>query len=149
MIAGLVAILIIAIYFCWLLYLAIVWMANNPKYSNSSVTIPVSIIIPCRNEEKTITACIESIFSQNYPKELIEVFVVDDHSEDGTVACITKGNKCKLIQLPTNLKRKKAALNEGINNASHELIITRDADTFSEENWLRTIVNEQVNSDAD
>ncbi len=149
MIIGLLAISIISIYFCWLFYLAIVWISNNSKEAKFDVSVPVSIIIPCRNEEKNINACIESIYAQNYPKELIEVIVIDDHSEDSTIQCVIKYNKCKLIQLPSNLKGKKAALTEGINNASNELIITRDADTFSDVNWLRTIVNEQVNSDAD
>lgn len=149
MIAGLIAISILSIYFCWLFYLAIVWISHNSKGTKSNVSIPLSIIIPCRNEEKNITACIDSIYSQNYPKELMEIIVVDDHSEDSTIQCVIKYNKCKLIQLPSHLKGKKAALTEGINNASHEVIITRDADTFSDVNWLGTIVNAQVNSDAD
>ncbi len=149
MIAGLIIISIMAIYFCWLLYLAIVWMINDPKEVKSDSAIPVSIIIPCRNEEKNILDCLESVYAQNYPNELIEVIVVDDHSEDDTVNLIIKNGKCKLIQIPSHLKGKKAALTEGINHAKNEIIITRDADTFSEKNWLRTIMDEQLNSDAD
>ena len=149
MIAGFVAIVIITIYFCWLLYLAIIWIANDTKQSTGEITIPVSIIVPCRNEEKTIVACIDSISSQNYLKELVELIVVDDHSEDDTINCIIKNNRVKLIQLPSHLKGKKAALTEGIKNATHELIITRDADTISDVNWLRTIINEQLRSGAD
>lgn len=149
MIAGLVAISIISIYFCWLLYLAIVWMANDSKEKKSDVSIPVSIIIACRNEEKNISTCIESIYSQNYPKELIELIIVDDHSEDESINYIIKSSNVKLIRLPSHLKGKKAALTEGISAAVHELIITRDADTFSDVNWLRTIIDKQVNSDAD
>jgi len=44
----------------------------------------VSIIIPCRNEERYIEKCLETILSQDYPKEKLEVLVVDGASEDRT-----------------------------------------------------------------
>jgi len=44
----------------------------------------VSIIIPCRNEEKFIGKCLDSIIAQDYPKDRLEVLVVDGMSEDGT-----------------------------------------------------------------
>ena len=44
----------------------------------------VSIIIPCRNEEKYIAKCLDSILSQDYPKDKLEVLVVDGMSEDKT-----------------------------------------------------------------
>jgi glycosyltransferase involved in cell wall biosynthesis len=45
----------------------------------------ISIIIPCRNEETYISECLESIISNNYPKEKIEVFVIDGLSTDNTI----------------------------------------------------------------
>ncbi|MBE7447189.1 MAG: glycosyltransferase [Planctomycetia bacterium] len=44
----------------------------------------VSIIIPCRNEEKFISKCLDSIIAQDYPKDRIEVLVVDGKSNDKT-----------------------------------------------------------------
>lgn len=44
----------------------------------------VSIIIPCRNEEKFIGKCLDSIIAQDYPKDKLEVLVVDGMSEDRT-----------------------------------------------------------------
>jgi len=44
----------------------------------------VSIIIPCRNEEKFIGKCLDSILNQDYPKENLGVLVVDGMSEDRT-----------------------------------------------------------------
>lgn len=43
----------------------------------------VSVIIPCRNEEKFIGKCLDSIITNDYPKEGLEVLVVDGMSEDG------------------------------------------------------------------
>ncbi|MCE3282205.1 MAG: N-acetylglucosaminyltransferase, partial [Chitinophagaceae bacterium] len=43
-----------------------------------------SIIIPARNESETIERCVHSIYLQDYPTELFEVVVIDDHSSDDT-----------------------------------------------------------------
>ena len=44
----------------------------------------MSIIIPCRNEEKHIIKCLDSLLDNNYPKGLMEIFVIDGMSEDST-----------------------------------------------------------------
>ena len=44
----------------------------------------VSIIIPCRNEEKFIAKCLDSVINQTYSKKGMEVLVVDGMSEDET-----------------------------------------------------------------
>ena len=50
----------------------------------------ISIAIPTYNEEKNIAKCLKSIFKQDYPKKLLEVFVVDDYSRDKTVEIAKK-----------------------------------------------------------
>ncbi len=44
----------------------------------------VSIIIPCCNEEKHIAQCLDSIIANDYPKDLLEILVIDGMSTDGT-----------------------------------------------------------------
>ena len=39
--------------------------------------VSVSIIIPCRDEEKFISQCLDSILANDYPKENLEILVVD------------------------------------------------------------------------
>ena len=56
----------------------------------------ISVIIAARNEEKFIGQCIESILNCNYPKELYEIIVVNDHSEDQTEEVI-KNFKDKML----------------------------------------------------
>ena len=51
-------------------------------YTNASITF--SIIIPARNEALNIAICLQSIINQNYPKELFEVIIINDHSTDNT-----------------------------------------------------------------
>lgn len=48
----------------------------------------MSVIVPTLNEEKNIRLCLDSIFKQTYPKDKLEVIVVDDESTDGTVKIV-------------------------------------------------------------
>ena len=49
-----------------------------------SSRLKVSVVIPCRNEEKHIQQCIESVLSSDYPMELMHVLVCDGRSTDRT-----------------------------------------------------------------
>lgn len=106
----------------------------------------VSVLIAARNEERNIANTIEAILAQNYPQELFELIVVDDHSTDRTSDIIasfsTRG--VKLIQLNESEKLnsyKKKAISEAIGHAKGELIVATDADCLMGRNWLLSIVN--------
>ena len=108
----------------------------------------ISIIVPARNEAYNIGACIQSILDQDYPKDMFEVIVVDDHSEDDTaliVASFQQANvRCiKLAEYITQDEKlvayKKKALATGIDQATGELIITTDADCVAGSQWLRNM----------
>src|SRR5438132_654611 len=75
----------------------------------------VSVIVPCRNEEKFIASCINSLLANDYPSDRLEVIVVDGMSEDGTRAVIdsiVQGNSA--VRLLDNAKRiTPAAINLG------------------------------------
>ena len=109
-----------------------------------SVKTLISVIIPARNEEKNIEACLQSILKQNYPSELFEVIIIDDHSTDQTVEKVKRfeSSQLHLYQLADFLKDskeqafKKRALELGIQKASGSLIVTTDADCLAPENWL-------------
>lgn len=111
----------------------------------TSMPIPVSVIIPCRNEERVIKECINSIAKQNYPKDRIEIILVDDASVDATLTtaeeCLrTSGVAYQILKTPTHIG-KKSALSKGITAATSDLLITRDADTYvNSEHWLSVIV---------
>lgn len=107
-----------------------------------------TIIIPARNEIENIGNCLESILANNYPKELFEIIVVDDFSEDETVGFLEKNysNSIKLIQLVEYVSDrnsvnsfKKKAIEIAILNSKNELILTTDADCICPTNWLKLI----------
>lgn len=104
----------------------------------------VSIIIPARNEEDHIADCLNAITSQKYPTHLVEIIVVNDNSEDGTLKKIEeykkKNNNIKLLDLKHS-QGKKMAITHAMQEARFELIVTTDADCKMGEEWLRTIVS--------
>lgn len=106
----------------------------------------ITVIIPARNEEKNIPFCLNSVYNQSYPKELIEVLVVDDHSTDSTATIVQNhpGQNIRLISLQDFVSDsinsyKKKAIAVAVEQATGELIVTTDADCFAPENWLQTL----------
>lgn len=111
----------------------------------------VSIIIPCRNEEKFISKCLDSILSQDYPKEKMEILVVDGMSEDRTKE-IVEGylKRYSFIRLLENPKKiTPAAMNIGIKNSKGEIIIKMDAHTLYEKDYISKCVKYLEKSGAD
>ncbi len=85
----------------------------------------VSIIIPCRNERKYISRCLDSIVSQNYPKDKLEILVVDGVSEDGTREIIEEySERFPFVRLLSNPQKiTPVAINMGIKEAKGEIIV--------------------------
>jgi len=108
----------------------------------------VTIIIPARNEEKNIRACLQDILNQKYPDELTEIIVVDDHSADRTAEYVRElihQNPRRKLSLLHNRSAgiklyKKQAISAAVQNARGELIITTDADCRMSNRWLESIV---------
>ncbi|WP_425571104.1 glycosyltransferase family 2 protein [Olivibacter ginsenosidimutans] len=144
-VSGLAAILCVY-YSCVLLFLYKGWKRiPNPSLERASVKTKVSILIAARNEEAHIGKTITAILAQDYPKHLMELLVVDDHSTDrtGEIIASYKADGVKLIRLHTDQKLnsyKKKAISEAIAQSTGELIVATDADCVMGTEWLRTIV---------
>ncbi len=106
----------------------------------------VSVIIPCRNEEKYIRKCLESIIRQDYPKENLEVLVVDGVSEDKTKE-IAKQFNVKVIDNPK--KFTPFGLNIGIKASQGEIIIRMDSHAGYENDYISKCVKYLQESGAD
>lgn len=63
---------------------------DNCQVKPGSYEPSVSFVIPCLNEEKVIGKTVRKCFEADYPKEKIEVIVVNDGSTDGTLDVLTK-----------------------------------------------------------
>jgi len=66
------------------------------RYQQNNKYPLISIIIPTRNSEKVIPFCFKGIKKQNYPKDKIEVIVVDNESSDNTIAYCKKNGAITL-----------------------------------------------------
>lgn len=106
-----------------------------------SLQVKISVIIPARNEEENIGILIAALQQQTYPKELVEIIVIDDHSEDGTAELVKQYKEVKLLQQKEDCinSYKKKAIESGIAAATGDLIVTTDADCFPPKTWLETI----------
>ena len=114
----------------------------------------VTIIICARNEEKTISHCLSSLLKQDYAPGNIQLILINDASTDSTVLKAesilkTSGINYRII---TNAeqKGKKASITYAMQQATHELIVLRDADTFTHSGkWLQSVSDCYAESSAD
>lgn len=97
----------------------------------------VSIVIPAYNCEKTIGQAIETCLEQDYPKDKIEIIVVDDGSTDNTKNIVAK-YPLKYIYQPNGGPAK--ARNTGWRNSKAEIVCFLDADCVAERKWIAKMI---------
>ena len=96
----------------------------------------VSIILATLNSELTFDACLKAIFELNYPKDSLEIIVVDGCSTDRTLE-IAEKYPVKVISAPLNAP---AAYNYALEIVSHDVLGFIDADAKVEKEWLNKLV---------
>lgn len=107
---------------------------QKPQIRNTgenSNTPSFSIIIPAKNEEKTVARLFKALSNLNYPKDKVEIVVIEGGSEDGTLRLCERiapmlGN-VNVIHLP-NSHGKPSALNYGLGLCHGDLVAVFDAD---------------------
>jgi len=96
----------------------------------------ISVIIPTLNGEKRIGDCLESIVKQDYPRDKMEILVVDDNSTDRTVEVAKTYGAKILTNGHRNIERGKSI---GLEQANNELILLIDDDNrLPSADWLAT-----------
>lgn len=140
---------LLSLFYSYVIFSALREWKHLPEWTipvNFQPATFITILIPARNEAANIAACLQSILNQNYPKELFELIVINDHSTDSTADIILSLQSLHpniiLLHLadfingvPINAYKKKA-LASGIAHAKGELIVTTDADCIVQRNWL-------------
>lgn len=98
----------------------------------------VSVIVPILNEEKYIEKFLDSILSQDYPKEKLEIILVDGFSSDKTPQILNSyAEKYEFMKVIKNEKKTvQYALNLGIENASGEYIVRMDAHAWYASDYI-------------
>jgi cellulose synthase/poly-beta-1,6-N-acetylglucosamine synthase-like glycosyltransferase len=159
------------IYFIQLIFSAIslssyirkIVYSDYRRYASSVNMIPISIIIPAYNEEKTIVDNVKSLMDLNYP--LFEIIVVNDGSSDGTLEKLIKSFNLKKVEQPIRIRLstrpikgvyknpelnitvidkenggKADALNAGINASLYPVFVSIDADSILESDSLVRVI---------
>jgi glycosyltransferase involved in cell wall biosynthesis len=112
----------------------------------------VSIVIPCRNEEQYIAACVESVLAFDRPDDLdIEVLVIDGRSTDRTVAIVrsiaASAGVIRIIDNPN--VSPPAAMNIGVRHARGRWVMRLDAHTEYPRDYLRACHEVALRTGAD
>lgn len=90
-----------------------------------------SIIVPCFNEEKTVSGTLDSLLSLNYPKDKLNIVAVNDGSSDGTLKILKEyENKFGIKVIDKKNGGKHTALNLALGNIDTDLVGCLDADSY-------------------
>lgn len=111
----------------------------------------VSIIIPCRNEERFVASCLDSILIDRYPLDRLEVLVVDGMSKDTTREIVRSYSERHpfIVMLDNPRCVTPCALNLGIASAQGDVILRMDAHTFYEPGYIRACIDGLTRYGAD
>jgi glycosyltransferase involved in cell wall biosynthesis len=98
----------------------------------------LSVVVPCKNEECNIECCINAIIGQEDANS-IEVFVVDNGSEDGTLAILKGfGSRITVLSLPDGSIAQ--VRNYGVRYASADWLAFIDGDVEVARDWLKILL---------
>ncbi len=118
----------------------------------STTTPPmVSVLIPCRNESRFIRRVLEDVVAQDYPCDLLEVFVLDGMSSDDTPAIIQSVSASHpFIQyIPNEARIVPPALNKGIRMSKGDIIVRLDAHASYPAHYISGLVRNLQTLHAD
>jgi len=149
---------LVTLYFYWWHILFIIYglivipyvvisLVHAHKYSpipDKGYRPKISVIIPCYNEGVSVTRTILAVLTSDYPKDKLDLMVVDDGSTDNTPNIITemlaKTDKAfRFLKMPKNMG-KRHAMAYGIEHAHGEVVICIDSDATIEPNALTNLV---------
>ncbi len=102
----------------------------------------VTITVPCWNEENTVEKTVNSLLNLNYPKDKLQIFLIDDGSTDNTWNVINKFKDYPNIKVFHKENGGKfTALNLGLQYTETDFFGGLDADSFAEPESLVRIMS--------
>lgn len=125
--------------------LGFLWLRYKSFHAPLDAVLPrVSVIIPAFNEGPMVERSIRSVARSDYPLTSMEIIVVDDGSRDDTYFHMRHLRRefpdlVRLVRFAGN-QGKRAALRQGFDVASGEIVVTIDSDSEVEPNTLREMV---------
>lgn len=125
------------------IYIPISIFAKSKKHKDE-VLHKIGILIAARNEEAVIANLIDSIKAQNYPPELVDIYVCADNCTDGTARIAAEHGAVVFERFNNEKIGKGYVLNFMLNelkksDSSHDAYIVLDADNILDPNFIKEI----------
>ena len=115
----------------------------------SYVKRTVSVIVVTRNEGRNLPTLLTSLVNQSYPRDLYEIIIADDASEDDTEELVARfqnlGVRLQYLKIPGRdgvVSPKKNAMKLAIDASNGEIILTTDADCLVPLSWICSMIEE-------
>jgi cellulose synthase/poly-beta-1,6-N-acetylglucosamine synthase-like glycosyltransferase len=154
MISEIISTVLLSVLLFWTIYNgSIIYVGIRGKHKKQSISSSIitgvlpkfSIIIPTRNEENVIRRCLDGIFNVDYPKNKMQIIVVDGKSIDGTSKICSEFSE----KYPENIqficentvKGKPAALNLTLPYINGDIVGVFDADSLPEKDVLSKVAS--------
>jgi hyaluronan synthase len=128
---------------------AVLWTRYRPlERPQAALWPPVSVVIPAFNEGPMVERSIRSVARCDYPKDKLEIIVVDDGSRDDTIFHMQRLRReyprlINLVRFAGN-RGKRAALEAGFRAATGEVLVTIDSDSEIEPTTIHELVTPLV-----
>ena len=119
----------------------VIFLENRGTFFDSPTSnwLPtISLLVPAYNAEKRLEPSLKNLAKLEYPKDKLDVILIDDGSTDKTAEIASKFDWVKVIHKPNG--GKASALNYGINYAKGELIGVMDDDSYPDPNSLKKMI---------
>jgi cellulose synthase/poly-beta-1,6-N-acetylglucosamine synthase-like glycosyltransferase len=124
----------------YLLKVLVSLSGNRQSTINYPELPPVTVVVPCFNEEGNVDRKVKNIFETLYPKDKLEILFVDNGSTDKTVTLLESLLERYPFKLLTSPPGKTQALNKAMEVASAEIIVNTDCDTTWTEDVLTKLI---------
>jgi cellulose synthase/poly-beta-1,6-N-acetylglucosamine synthase-like glycosyltransferase len=113
-------------------------------------TTRLSLIIPFRNESYRLDPLFTALETLQYPRDLLEIILVNDHSEDDTLEELQNYAQAyvQVIDLSSGVSGKKAALRAAVKRAKGDILVFTDADCIFPDTWLLSIAYQMENDNT-
>lgn len=137
--------LLAAVYASRIVFFSIGIVRERRRWKPNALYPMVSVVVPARNEAQNIVRCITSILATSYPRESLEVIVVDDRSTDQTAERVqtlaATDSRLTLLKrtehdVTGSLKGKAGALQYGVDRCSGDIVLFTDADCAVSKDWI-------------
>jgi len=130
----------------------ILWLTDgisnlSSPTENEYIYPETTVIVSARNEENNISNLVNALVNQSYPKELLQLIIINDRSTDQTAEILTNYEReidnltiVTIQETPAGWAPKKWALNTAINTVTTEIILQTDADCIPHNDWVKCMV---------